>query len=64
MMHLDTVMTMVDTDTFVLYPYFDRALRSWTIQPGDDPTELQVTRNDDFWADARRGRSRSTRSPC
>ena len=23
-MHLDTVMSMVDTSTFVLYPYFDR----------------------------------------
>jgi len=23
-MHLDTVMTMIDTSTFVLYPYFDR----------------------------------------
>ena len=34
-MHLDTVMTMVDTATFVLYPYFDRHLRSWTISPGD-----------------------------
>ena len=30
-MHLDTVMTMVDRGTFVLYPYFDRHLRSWTV---------------------------------
>ena len=37
MMHLDTAMTMVDTATFVLYPYFDRHLRSWTITPGDAP---------------------------
>jgi arginine deiminase len=35
MMHLDTAMTMVDRATFVLYPYFDRQLRSWTITPGD-----------------------------
>ena len=34
-MHLDTVMSMVDTGTFVLYPYFDRHLRSWTISPGE-----------------------------
>ena len=31
MMHLDTVMTMIDKDTFVLYPYLDRSLRSWTV---------------------------------
>jgi len=31
MMHLDTVMTMIDTATFVLYPYIDRHPRSWTI---------------------------------
>ena len=31
MMHLDTVMTMVDVGTFVVYPYFDRHLRSWTL---------------------------------
>src|ERR1022692_4736712 len=36
MMHLDTVMTMVDVGTFVIYPYFDRHLRSWTLtQVGD-----------------------------
>ena len=36
MMHLDTVMTMIDQDTFVLYPYFDRHLRSWTVAPDGD----------------------------
>jgi len=35
MMHLDTVMTMVDRGTFVLYPYLDPRLRSWTVTPGD-----------------------------
>ncbi len=35
MMHLDTVMTMVDRGTFVLYPYLDRQLRSWTLTPGE-----------------------------
>jgi arginine deiminase len=34
MMHLDTVMTMVDKDTFVLCPYIDRNMRSWTVSPG------------------------------
>jgi len=31
MMHLDTLMTMLDRATFVLYPYLDRNLRSWTV---------------------------------
>ncbi|MGH3422950.1 MAG: arginine deiminase family protein, partial [Streptosporangiaceae bacterium] len=33
MMHLDTVLTMIDTGTFVLYPYLDTGLRSWTLTP-------------------------------
>ncbi len=48
MMHLDTLMTMVDASTFVLYPYFDRRLRSWTVTPG--PSALAVEQNDDLWA--------------
>ena len=36
MMHLDTVMTMVDRGTFVLYPYLDPRLRSWTVTPDAD----------------------------
>jgi arginine deiminase len=48
-MHLDTVMTMVDRDTFVVYPYLDRDLRSWTIAPGDKPGSLSVVRNHDLW---------------
>jgi len=48
-MHLDTVMTMIDRSTFVLYPYFDRQMRSWSITPGEgDTTEL--AQNDDLWA--------------
>ncbi len=35
MMHFDTVMTMIDRATFVLYPYLDRQLRSWTMTKGD-----------------------------
>ena len=49
MMHLDTVMTMIDRSTFVLYPYFDRAMRSWTLTPDEGGT-LRVTGNADFWA--------------
>jgi arginine deiminase len=48
-MHLDTVMSMVDTDTFVLYPYFDRHLRSWTITAADEPARLTVARNHGLW---------------
>ncbi len=48
-MHLDTVMSMVDRDSFVLYPYFERDLRSWTVTPGEAPSSLQVARNHDLW---------------
>jgi arginine deiminase len=40
-MHLDTVMTMVDGDTFTKYAGLGM-LRSYTIEPGDE-TELKVT---------------------
>ncbi|GAA5162216.1 arginine deiminase [Pseudonocardia eucalypti] len=49
MMHLDTVMTMLDTDTFVLYPYFDARPRSWSLTPSQRPGELAVRPNADFW---------------
>jgi len=52
MMHLDTVMTMIDRATFVLYPYIDRHLRSWTITPADPrggATELSVRANRSLW---------------
>ena len=47
MMHLDTVMTMVDRGTFVLYPYIDPHLRSWTLTAGDG--ELRTSSNRDLW---------------
>jgi arginine deiminase len=46
-MHLDTLMTMIDRATFVLYPYLDRNLRSWTITP--DGGDLKVTHNHSLW---------------
>jgi arginine deiminase len=49
MMHLDTVMTMIDRATFVLYPYIDRHFRSWTITPGDPGADLTVTSNRSLW---------------
>ncbi len=48
MMHLDTVLTMIDRATFVLYPYLDRHLRSWTMTPGDDG-EISISRNLSLW---------------
>lgn len=41
-MHLDTVMTMIDGDTFTQYAGLGM-LPSYTIEPGDDATELKVT---------------------
>ena len=58
MMHLDTVMTMIDRGTFVVYPYLDRNLRSWMVTPGsgngsgngDNPDGvLAVRRNHSLW---------------
>ena len=37
MMHLDTVMTMVDRDAVTLFPEVVRGARVWSIRPGDDP---------------------------
>ncbi len=35
-MHLDTIMTMIDRDTFVFYPYLDPdSLTFWTLTPAD-----------------------------
>ncbi|HZG05015.1 MAG TPA: arginine deiminase [Streptomyces sp.] len=41
-MHLDTVMTMVDGDTFTQYAGLGM-LRSYTIEPGVEETDLKVT---------------------
>jgi Arginine deiminase len=49
MMHLDTVMTMIDRDTFVLYPYIEKNLRSWTVIPGDEPGGLHIRHNRNLW---------------
>jgi arginine deiminase len=46
-MHLDTLMTMIDRATFVLYPYIDRHFRSWTITPAGEG--LKVTHNRSLW---------------
>lgn len=43
-MHLDTVMTMVDEETFTQYVGLG-SLPSYTVEPGDTDKELKVTRN-------------------
>ncbi|MGZ4676983.1 MAG: arginine deiminase [Acidimicrobiia bacterium] len=46
-MHLDTVMTMVDVDAFLVYPAVIDDARVWTIRPADSPGELVVTASPD-----------------
>ena len=41
-MHLDTVMTMIDRDAFVMYPGVIDNARTWSITPGDAPGQLVV----------------------
>ena len=48
MMHLDTVMTMVDQGTFVVYPYLGGDLRCWTLTRAEDG-ELAVRRGRGLW---------------
>ena len=48
-MHLDTVMTMVDRATFVVYPYLEHHLRSWTITSGTASPRPHIERNHNFW---------------
>jgi len=55
-MHLDTIMTMVDRDTLVFYPYLDQtSLAVWVLSPTDpqertyhDTAGLHVSRADDL----------------
>lgn len=56
-MHLDTVLTMIDVDAFVRYPYLDPdSLRTWVITPADpaevvehDTGGLHVEHRDDLF---------------
>lgn len=57
LMHLDTVLTMVDVATFVRYPNLDpKSLRPWVITPADpdeviehDRAGLHIERRDDLF---------------
>jgi arginine deiminase len=42
-MHLDTVMTMIDRDAFVVYPEIVDDAVAWSIRPGDAPDALHVS---------------------
>ena len=45
-------MTMIDRGAFVLYPYMDKNMRSWTVSPGRSAEmkgELSVSPNDSLW---------------
>ena len=64
MMHLDTVMTMIDRNTFVLYPYIDRHLRSWTVTADGDGARAGRHPQPQPLGRPRRRRSAWTRSPC
>jgi arginine deiminase len=46
-MHLDTIMTMVQPDTFVAYPGALEVLRAWTLTPADDAARLIVSAQPD-----------------
>ena len=52
-MHLDTVMTMVDLDTFLAYPGVVDDLRAWTLTPGDTEGEVVVTAQPDVFTPIR-----------
>ncbi|MER7667533.1 arginine deiminase [Kitasatospora sp. NPDC096128] len=50
-MHLDTVMTMIDRDTFTLYPGLAHELRSWTLTPAPErPAGFDVRTDTDLAA--------------
>lgn len=47
-MHLDTVMSMVDSFAFVVFPYFDENLRSWTLTKAD-ASGVTIVQNENLW---------------
>ena len=48
-MHLDTVMTMVDRDAFVVYREAAQGLRSWSLRPGDKDGRLRLDEEADVF---------------
>jgi arginine deiminase len=48
-MHLDTVMTMIDHETFCISIAHVEKSRSWSITPGDHPHQLVISENKDLF---------------
>ncbi|HET9728548.1 MAG TPA: arginine deiminase [Acidimicrobiia bacterium] len=48
-MHLDTVMTMIDRDAFLMYPGVIEHAAAWSLRPGSAPTDLITTRHEDVF---------------
>ena len=48
-MHLDTVLTLLDQDKICVFPDITSESRSWTVAPADEPGELVITREIDFF---------------
>ncbi|MDQ2782537.1 MAG: arginine deiminase [Actinomycetota bacterium] len=48
-MHLDTVMTMIDRDTFCVYPYLPQALRSFLLTPLGHGGEYKVEESSELF---------------
>jgi arginine deiminase len=41
-MHLDTIMTMVSPDTFLLYPGVTETVRAWTLEPDGEDVRISL----------------------
>lgn len=58
LMHLDTFITMIDKNTFVMYPHVDyQDIRSWIIRPGNlynQANNNQANNNNLFWVEERK----------
>lgn len=48
-MHLDTVMTMIDRDAFVVFPDVVDGMQLWSLTPGDRAGEVVVTAEADLF---------------
>ena len=48
-MHLDTAMTMVDTDAFCVYPFLPDELRSFSLTPAGESGDYEVVENQDLF---------------
>jgi arginine deiminase len=49
-MHLDTVMTMIDRDAFVMFPNVVDDMKVWSLTPGASASDVVVTAKTDLFA--------------